>query len=186
MENFEKIENEDVENWKVREKLVDSVRETLDDYVAFYERDLYECMIDCESPIEQLMALELYSVNKLFSSVTSQIEILRIKPQEYIQIEKQTYKVDFMVNIAFKILDKYEDDLNLVIECDGYEFHQKTKEQVKKDYERDRLLQMAGYYVLRFGGSEIYNNPFECRKKINQFISNKYYQFLESKLKKNV
>jgi hypothetical protein len=44
----------------------------------------------------------------------------------------------------------------VVIECDGHDFHEKTKEQAKRDKERDRLMQTEGYYVLRFTGSELF------------------------------
>ena len=47
----------------------------------------------------------------------------------------------------------------MAVELDGHDFHEKTKEQSKNDKERDRILQSHGYFVARYTGSEIYNNP---------------------------
>lgn len=52
--------------------------------------------------------------------------------------------------------------VSLVVECDGHDFHEKTKEQAKRDKSRDRDLQAAGITVLRFTGSEIYNDINQC------------------------
>lgn len=49
-----------------------------------------------------------------------------------------------------------------VVECDGHEFHEKTKRQAAHDKARDRFLSARVAKVIRFTGSEIWNNPFEC------------------------
>lgn len=54
----------------------------------------------------------------------------------------------------------------LVIECDGHDFHERTKRQAKRDRSRDRAFQQAGYTVFRFTGSEIYNDAWECAGQI--------------------
>ena len=64
-------------------------------------------------------------------------------------------------------------NFKLAIECDGYEFHQKTKEQVKQDNEREFDLKMAGYDVLRFSGTQIFNNPIKCAEDTYNFIMKK-------------
>ncbi len=51
---------------------------------------------------------------------------------------------------------------NLILECDGHDFHEKTKEQAAKDKRRDRELQHLGYRVFRFTGSEIHNDAIAC------------------------
>ena len=53
-----------------------------------------------------------------------------------------------------------------VIECDGHEFHERTKAQAAHDKARDRELQGRGYQVLRFAGSEIWRAPFEVASEI--------------------
>ena len=45
---------------------------------------------------------------------------------------------------------------------------EETKEQVQRDKEKDRFLISEGYTVIRFTGSEIYNN---CIEKVNEFLN---------------
>lgn len=39
-----------------------------------------------------------------------------------------------------------------VIECDGHEFHERTKRQAARDRSRDRAIQAFGYRIFRFTG----------------------------------
>lgn len=72
------------------------------------------------------------------------------------QDEIGPYRADFtLMGCAAKV----------VVECDGHDFHEKTKEQAARDKKRDRYMTEAGYKVLRFAGSEIYSNPFECARQ---------------------
>jgi very-short-patch-repair endonuclease len=54
---------------------------------------------------------------------------------------------------------------DVIVECDGHEFHEKTKEQARKDRSRDRELQRSGFKVFRFTGSEVFGDPFACAKE---------------------
>lgn len=56
------------------------------------------------------------------------------------------------------------------IELDGHEFHERTKEQARRDKSRDRFLVSEGWRVLRFTGSEIYNGPDSCAQEIVSII----------------
>lgn len=72
------------------------------------------------------------------------------------------YRVDFLV--------EFHDstgigDRRLAIECDGHHYHERTKKQAKHDRKRDRLMQSEGYEVLRFTGSEIWDDPFKCARE---------------------
>lgn len=114
---------------------------------------LYGC-----TPIEAIfdMAFQTYVLGggefegKTFYFLEEQHEVL---------IREKRYVVDF-----------FNEKSNLIIECDGHDFHQKTKEQVRKDNEREYDLKMAGYNILRFSGSQIYNRPFECAEKAYLYI----------------
>ena len=50
----------------------------------------------------------------------------------------------------------------IAIECDGHDFHERTKEQAAHDKQRDRWLQSEGWIVLRFTGSEVYKDAHAC------------------------
>jgi very-short-patch-repair endonuclease len=50
----------------------------------------------------------------------------------------------------------------IAIECDGHEWHERTKQQASSDRARDRHLLQAGILTLRFTGSDIFNRAAEC------------------------
>lgn len=127
-----------------------------------------------QSPIEKIFitAFELYTEleNK---------EKIYLFEQEKIQLENKTYYADFMFKADDYVNgtlfgDKLKKiDYKLIIECDGHEFHEKTKEQVKHDNEREYDLKMAGYEILRFSGSQIYNEPLKCARDTYNYILKK-------------
>lgn len=53
----------------------------------------------------------------------------------------------------------------VVIECDGHDYHERTKQQAARDRSRDRAMTEVGWRVMRFTGSEIWANPFACAKQ---------------------
>lgn len=55
---------------------------------------------------------------------------------------------------------------SLIVECDGHDFHERTKEQAAKDRSRDRAAILAGYEVFRFTGSELWCDPLGCARQI--------------------
>lgn len=56
-------------------------------------------------------------------------------------------------------------DRSVVLEVDGHEFHEKTKQQAEHDKKRDRAFAAAGYTTLRFTGSEVFRDPVGCAKE---------------------
>lgn len=60
----------------------------------------------------------------------------------------------------------------LVIECDGHDFHERTKEQASRDKSRDRSFVLEGYDCFRFTGSEIWKDPLGCADQITEWVMN--------------
>ena len=60
--------------------------------------------------------------------------------------------------------------LNIAIELDGHDYH-KTKGQRTHDAQRERLLERAGWRVIRFTGSEVYRDAACCVQEVVDFIS---------------
>lgn len=77
------------------------------------------------------------------------------------QISILQYRVDFLISSGFRGLGPW-----LVVECDGHDFHERTKDQAARDRSRDRALQEAGYPVFRFTGAEIWRDPCGCADQI--------------------
>ena len=62
--------------------------------------------------------------------------------------------------------------MRLIVECDGHDYHERTKEQAKRDRARDRMLQEKGYTIYRFTGSELFNGAFECATQVVRWAEN--------------
>jgi hypothetical protein len=83
--------------------------------------------------------------------------------------------VDFMVTLAEATptgrrpdgsWDTVWKEERLLIECDGHEFHERTKEQARRDKKRDRELQKFGFQVFRYTGSEVWADPIAVSEEI--------------------
>ena len=109
-----------------------------------------------ESPIERLL---LEAFDMIRTKDLNTIYDYYLIPQ----VEIGKYRVDF------ELINPYK---KIVVECDGYDFHQKTKEQVKKDNQRERDLKKLGYEVVRFSGSEIFEDAEKCVKDLIDIMKN--------------
>lgn len=111
-----------------------------------------------ERPVERLFAINLVYMFKQ-SLLNSRYQVADVESQATIVLDDETeYRVDFFIHLSDPTLK----NVFFVIECDGHGFHEKTKEQVRRDKRRERDLQMNGYYIIRFSGAEIYKAPLEC------------------------
>lgn len=164
-DNLTKLIDDGYENW-----LSDRVYTFFIGDICGIESNLQSSLIDCESPIEQLLALELESLDLEGIHVFNPyIDVLGIEKQQKIEAKGKKYRVDFLIPVYYK----NQGGINFVIECDGHDFHQKTKKQVEADNERQRNLQEEGYEVIRFSGTEIYHKPYQCAVTVKNIILSK-------------
>jgi len=139
-----------------------------------------------QSPIEELFALKMLKSQEAFY-VQNRINRL---PLEYFEKDKQFEEMEATIDFygrtlllipQFKVqqyhtidfllyLPKY--DIRIAIECDGHDFHEKTKEQAKKDKQRDRYLVANNFYIFRYSGSEIYEKGNSIFREIEDFLIN--------------
>lgn len=139
-----------------------------------------ECAAICESPIELAFLFALVvagrqgSCGVVLSFPTSCIGDLEadfqliIRPQAHVG----EYRVDFLLTAQFADAQHriHEFERPVIIEADGFEFHDKTREQSIRDRKRDRDLQAQGFSVFRYAGSEIWANPFRCAEEVLLFV----------------
>lgn len=67
------------------------------------------------------------------------------------------YRIDFLLTFTTP-----KGATSIAVEVDGHEWHERTKEQARHDKARDRAILAAGYPVVRFTGSEVYNDAIGC------------------------
>lgn len=124
--------------------------------------------IECESPIEKILYVAMDIVYILRDHEFGNFSMC-IDPQMVIEDKSKTYRVDFGITIY----DIEDNGITFVVECDGHDFHQKTKQQVKRDNEREMRLKLLGYDVLRFSGTQIYENPMKCANDVIDYALTK-------------
>jgi very-short-patch-repair endonuclease len=90
------------------------------------------------------------------------------------QVKVSGYRVDFMVLIRHRGGVR-----RLAIECDGHDYHEKTKEQAQRDKKRDRDLLLAGVQTIRFTGSELFRDPGICFDHIQEQVSKLVWEVVE-------
>jgi len=124
----------------------------------------------CESPIESLLLAALFAAGQ----IEPQLRFFAVEegPTNYglVGIYQQApllgrYRVDVFID------DRSSDPhQHLVVECDGHDYHERTKEQAQADKARDRALVRAGFKVIRFTGSELFKDPKACATEVLQHL----------------
>src|SRR5690625_4144124 len=92
---------------------------------------------------------------------------LHIMPQKEVVVNDRKYRLDFLIECNMS--DKKH---KFAIECDGHDFHEKTKEQAARDKARERNLMSGGYKIIRFTGLEIWEDAVKCSSEIINIIYN--------------
>jgi hypothetical protein len=73
-------------------------------------------------------------------------------------------------------LSRSEVFARLVVELDGHDFHERTKEQARRDKSRDRYMTARGFTVFRFTGSELHRNPYRVADEIESYLASVMHQ----------
>ena len=137
-------------------------------------RHCFDCAFQgCESEIEKGLAAafvvlhgfrvdDVYGENK--GTLLARGRFVDLRGQEravdlHAQVEIGRYRVDLM------LMPNDSKTPKIVIECDGHDFHERTKEQATRDRSRDRELTRDGYVVIRFTGAEIWKNVSDCAEQ---------------------
>lgn len=89
------------------------------------------------------------------------------------QITIGQWRVDFLAGVVFSGFRGQAEAPSclLAIECDGHDFHERTKEQAARDRARDRQIQALGIGVFRFTGSQIYRDPQGCANEVAAYFN---------------
>lgn len=141
----------------------------------------YHFMEDrCESEIEKIMLLALYRATlnhggeyESLDMRKRDVDCLAFEPFSpmddvyhaliFSQAKFGDYRADFAI---------YDHSLRdqaprwIIVECDGHDYHERTKEQARRDKRRDRYMTGCGAVVLRFTGSEIWADAEGCVEEI--------------------
>ncbi|WP_339161742.1 DUF559 domain-containing protein [Siminovitchia sp. FSL W7-1587] len=143
-------------NW---DNLTPKVQEEINKLLLFHKNAYLAGALKCDSPIEQLLLVRI--MHWIDSSITQYQHydpnlVMIYDAQREVAACGKKYRIDIYVEVVFK-----GEEYRFAIECDGHDFHEKTKEQAARDKRRERDLQSAGIHVIRFTGSEIWADAYE-------------------------
>lgn len=140
----------------------DVLEVALEDLVSSTRSLCVSKLEQCESPIE-----------RLFMAAILLRHMTRLPPEGWkAQVEVGPYRVDFVHTFQ---MFKDQKEYMVAVELDGHDFHEKTKAQAKRDKQKDRYLMSQGYYVMRFTGSEVWNDPLACVNEVEGFAYEKWF-----------
>lgn len=111
------------------------------------------------TPIESIAYVVIFQLSQHFG-----FHNMYVHPQKKIG----KYIVDF--EVVYQPIEDQEPRKKIIVECDGHEFHEKTKEQVTRDKERDRFLTKQGYIILRYSGSELVRDRLKLYGDIEELL----------------
>lgn len=137
----------------------------------------------CESPVEQHFLMTyvdrwrpqiVLSPNNcqqpafLMEDNGADADYMSVFPQMVLGINGKQYRADFLC----LCMTQREGDprRSVIVELDGHAFHERTKEQARKDKARDREMLRRGFYVFRFTGSEIYQDAGAAVDEVRTFV----------------
>ncbi len=141
----------------------DAIVRTLDSSTSIDEGSGFRSALSrCDTPIEQAYCLELFQVpgiravegdfdGSVLARFSGPDRLVLVFAQQPIM----NYRADFLL---VGISPASAEPTFVIVECDGVDFHS-TREQMRRDESRQRVLHNTGFQVIRFSGSEIHREP---------------------------
>lgn len=161
----------------MEQKIKEIIERAASDHAQTIENRFGDIEVGCESPIEKIMAAALVAENEAhaalrFAHFLDQRFCWETRLDKnpngaggvhlYQQVKVGEYRVDFLLEVT-----SYAGKVGLlVVECDGHEYHERTKAQAARDRSRDRWMTSKGVTVMRFTGSEIWKDARDCAAQV--------------------
>jgi very-short-patch-repair endonuclease len=130
----------------------------------------------CESPIERIFleALQAQMIGHpvellIVEDISAAFD--RFGESKFICVPQAQVINPVAARVDFVIFDARRSSVHgtmyaMVVECDGHDYHERTREQAKRDKSRDRAFTNHGFVTHRFTGSEIFNDPRGCADEV--------------------
>jgi len=146
-----------------------ALRATVVRQVAFVSNDLELAAAACASPPERAMLYALAIVawewaDGVLLRVDRIARGLLATRAVHVEIEPQAQlgedRVDFLLTMSLRVPEAHPKSAQMVVECDGHEWHERSPEQARHDRARDRRLQARDLAVYRYTGSDVWRDVF--------------------------
>lgn len=81
------------------------------------------------------------------------------------------YRADFLIGYYGYGDPRITKVREVIVECDGTAFHERTEKERRNEKKRDRYMQKLGLKVFRFTGKEILDGPYEVAKEVIGYVT---------------
>jgi len=81
--------------------------------------------------------------------------------------ETSPFEVDFCV----AVVDEHHEGAMVGVEIDGHKWHDRTKRQAGYERRRANSILLQGLRIMRFTGSQIYNEPDRCACEVLRLLA---------------
>lgn len=173
-----------------QEQTVFSIEQHLDDIILRASQHLRDAVkenldnVATESPIEELFFAAFIATMSAVSSLQGTApnvvadgdrpekiympdDGITIIPQCRLSIDDITYRVDFLI---IRKRSEYDTLDVLAVECDGFEWHDRDKDQFIAERARNRNITLAGIPVVSITGAELLSNPMRHAQSVVEGI----------------
>ncbi|MBC8492277.1 MAG: DUF559 domain-containing protein [Chloroflexi bacterium] len=171
------------------------VERTMSGYLYLHDTLPENLIRECESPIEQMLAVALAFLKPDYMVVKPQTEVIWHK--DFPDQNEYLFRPDFVVGFNWTLLtpdwemaargdwwdsgEAYPWLPFFAVECDGRDYHNQHK-AIERDKWRDRIFAARGMQVMRFTGSEIFRNAIGCARQVAEL----FHFMLRERLKPGV
>ena len=145
-----------------------------------FKHDVFAEIIEgtIQSPIERVLYVALLAVMRInfLGGVEPESDTL-LSPGIYIAPQKKIgkYRADFSIECIRwrheKMTPSHYTFREVVVECDGTAFHERTEVERRAEKCRDRFMQKMGLKVFRYTGKEILDDPYTIAAEIIGYVT---------------
>lgn len=148
-------------------------------HVGKYEQENasqnYFCMCaeeDLGSPIEMAFYVAFYAVARInYYEMAEPVDCKTMGPGLHITPQHKIgkYRADFFVteyNYKGEVSTR-----NVVVECDGTAFHERTEPERRAEKLRDRYMQKLDLKVFRYTGKELLEDPYSIAAEVISYVT---------------
>lgn len=159
------------------------ILERASDYAGRYEAESFSQSIwsdlsegNMQSPIEFAFYIGLKTVAKFnYLDECEPIDCKTMSPGLGIrtQVPIGPYRADFLIEYW-----RYKEGRStaevfrqVVVECDGTAFHERTELERRNEKRRDRYMQKIGMKVFRYTGKELLDDPYKIAAEVIGYVT---------------
>lgn len=154
--------NNNPKNWNMMDLITQ--QDFIEEFVKSRNKPEFREVRNIQKILPTVMRQIEQSIQKIIYNTESPIENAMVEILINLKVDFETQKTIGRHRVDFLVKP------NVIIECDGAEWHRANLMQILGDNKRDKVLMSKGYIILRYSSHTILNRASEVKKEINAVI----------------